>query len=122
MNAQASSSNSAFDYIKWFVVVALIVAAVAGNYYYSAESLIIRFVGVLVVLAVAGALALTTKKGKDVNRLRKESWAEVRKVVWPTRQETLQTTLVVVGFVLVVALALFLVDSVLSWLVSLAIG
>jgi len=122
MNAQATSSNSAFDYVKWFVVVALISAAVAGNYYFSAESLIIRFVGVLFVLTLAGALALTTRKGKDVNRLRKEAWVEVRKVVWPTRQETSQTTLVVVGFVLVVAVVLFIVDSLLSWVVSLIIG
>jgi preprotein translocase subunit SecE len=51
-----------------------------------------------------------------------ESVAEAKKVVWPTRQETVQTTLIVVGFVLVVALILFGVDSLLSWLVSLVIG
>ncbi|MEJ2042840.1 MAG: preprotein translocase subunit SecE [Reinekea sp.] len=122
MNAQASPSNSVFDYVKWFVVVALIVAAVGGNYYFSTESLIVRFVGVLVVLVAAGALALTTRKGKDVNRLRKEAWVEVRKVVWPTRQETLQTTLIVVAFVLVVAFILFFIDMLLSWVVSQIIG
>ena len=122
MNAQASSSSVAFDYVKWFVVVALIVAAVGGNFYFSTESLIIRFVGVLVAMVAACALALTTTKGKDVNRLRKEAWVEVKKVVWPTRQETVQTTLIVIAFVIVVALILFGFDSLLSWLVSKIIG
>ena len=122
MNAQAKSSNTAFDYVKWFVVIALIAAAIGGNYYFAAESLIFRVIGVLVVLLLALAVAITTEKGKAVNRLRKEAWVEVRKVVWPTRQETVQTTLVVIGFVLVVALILWAVDSLLGWLVSLVIG
>jgi len=122
MNAQVNSSNSVFDYFKWFVVIALVVSAIGGNYYFSAESLIFRVLGVIVLLALAIGVALATEKGKSVNRLRKEAWVEVRKVVWPTRQETVQTTLVVIGFVLVVALILWAVDSLLGWLVSIVIG
>jgi len=122
MNAQVKSSNKAMDYLKWFVVVALVVLAIGGNYYFGAESLILRVVGVLVLLAAAVGVALTTDKGKDVSRLRKEAWVEVRKVVWPTRQETLQTTGIVVVFVAVVALVLWLVDMLLDWGVSFIIG
>ena len=122
MNAQVSSSNTVFDYFKWFIVIVLVVLAIGGNYYFSAESLIFRVLGVLVALGLAVALALTTEKGKAVNRLRKEAWVEVRKVVWPTRQETVQTTLVVIGFVLVVALILWLVDTLLSLGIKFVIG
>jgi preprotein translocase subunit SecE len=122
MNAQVSSSNTVFDYFKWFLVIALVVAAIGGNYYFAAESLIFRVLGVLVALGLAVALALTTERGKAVNRLRKEAWVEVRKVVWPTRQETVQTTLVVIGFVLVVALILWLVDTLLSFGIKFVIG
>jgi preprotein translocase subunit SecE len=122
MNAQVSSSNTVFDYFKWFLVIALVVAAIGGNYYFAAESLIFRVLGVLVALGLAVAVALTTDRGKAVNRLRKEAWVEVRKVVWPTRQETVQTTLVVIGFVLVVALILWLVDTLLSFGIKFVIG
>lgn len=122
MNAQVRSSNPALDYAKWFLALALIAASVAGNYYFSAESLILRVVGVLLALLLALGVAVTTTRGKAINRLRQEAWVEVRKVVWPARQETVQTTLVVIGFVLVVALILWGVDSLLSWLVSIVIG
>jgi preprotein translocase subunit SecE len=114
MNAQVNSSNNAFDWFKWIVVVALVAATVYGNFYFAEQSLIVRVVVVLVVLAIALGVAVTTVKGRSVNRLRKEAWVEVRKVVWPTRQETVQTTMVVIGFVLVVALILWGVDTVLG--------
>ena len=122
MNAQANSPSTAVGFLKWFVVIALIVAAVGGNYYFSAEALVLRVLGVVIALSAAVAVFLTTEKGKSVNRLRKEAWVEVRKVIWPTRQETVQTTLVVIAFVLVVALILWAVDSILGWLVSFVIG
>jgi len=122
MNAQVNSTNSVVDYSKWFVAIVLIFLAIGGNYYFSAESLIYRVLGVVVLLAAAMGVALLTEKGKSINRLRKEAWVEVRKVVWPTRQETVQTTLVVIGFVLVVALILWAVDTLIGWLVSMVIG
>lgn len=122
MNAQVKTTSSFFDMTKWVVAVVLVVAAIGGNYYFSAESLIIRVVGVLVLLGLSIAVALTTVKGKSINRLRKEAWVEVRKVVWPTRQETVQTTLIVIAFVLVVALILWAVDSLLSLAVSSVLG
>lgn len=122
MNAQVKTTSSFLDIAKWVVAVVLVVAAIGGNYYFSAESLIYRVIGVLVLLGLAIAVGLTTAKGKTVNRLRKEAWVEVRKVVWPTRQETVQTTLIVIAFVLVVALILWAVDSLLSLAVSSVLG
>lgn len=122
MNSQANSTNSALDYLKWFVAIALIVAAIGGNYYFSSEALLLRVIGVIVLLGSAVLVGLTTVRGQAINKLRKEAWAEVRKVIWPTRQETVQTTLIVIAFVLVVALILWGIDTLLSYIVSLVLG
>ncbi|KGE02526.1 preprotein translocase subunit SecE [Pseudohaliea rubra] len=113
---------SRFDALKWSVVFALVAVAVVGNSYFANESLLYRVLGILVLAAMAGALALQTAKGAAFWSLVKGSRTEIRKVVWPSRQETVQTTLIVVAFVLVVALILWGLDSFLGWLVSLVIG
>lgn len=122
MNAQVESQNTVLDWFKWILVMLLLAAAIGGNYYYGNESLLIRTLGVVALALVAVGIALTTAKGRYVNRLRKEAWVEVRKVVWPTRQETTQTTLIVIGVVLLVALILWGIDSLLGLLVSRVIG
>ncbi|UWN49308.1 Protein translocase subunit SecE [Alcanivorax sp. ALC70] len=76
----------------------------------------------LVVGLVAAFVALQTEQGKAFNQLRKDSMVELRKVVWPSRQETLQTTLIVLVFVLIVALLLFVLDWVLNGAISMLIG
>ena len=122
MTLKAEAQESRFDLLKWLVVVALVVVGVVGNQYYSAQPILYR---VLVLLALAGAAAfvgLQTGRGKAFFVLAKEARAEIRKVVWPTRQETTQTTLIVVAVVLVMALLLWGLDSLLGWLVSLIVG
>ena len=114
--------TSRFDGLKWVVVFALVAVAVVGNSYFANESLLYRVLGILVLAAIAGFVALQTAKGAAFWSLVKGSRTEIRKVVWPTRQETVQTTLIVVAFVLVVALILWGLDSFLGWLVSLVIG
>lgn len=116
------ASEFRFDSIKWLFVAALVGAGVYGNSYFAAESLLYRVLGLLAVAVVAGAIALQTAKGAAFWDLTKGSRAEIRKVVWPTRQETVQTTLIVVAFVMLVALILWALDSLLGWLVSLVIG
>ncbi|WP_250656523.1 preprotein translocase subunit SecE [Alkalimarinus coralli] len=122
MNAKVEVDESRFDGLKWFSVVALVVVAVAGNHYFSAESLLYRVLALLVLASVAGFIALQTLKGKKFSALLKDAKSEIRKVVWPTRQELTQTTMIVIVFVLVVALILWGLDSLISWLVSGLIG
>jgi preprotein translocase subunit SecE len=122
MNARAETKDSRLDVLKWLVVVALVVVAVVGNQYFSAEPILYRVLGVLVLAGAAAALALQTTKGRVFAGLVKEARVEIRKVVWPTRQETSQTTLIVVVVVLVMALLLWGLDSLLGWLVSLIVG
>ena len=111
-----------FDTLKWLVVAALVAAGVVGNSYFADQSLLYRVLGLLALAAVAGLIALQTAKGAAFWDLVKGSRTEIRKVVWPTRQETVQTTMIVVVFVLLVALVLWGLDGFLGWLVSLAIG
>jgi preprotein translocase subunit SecE len=101
MNSKVEAGNR-LDSVKW-LLVALLVAAGLG----------------LLVLAVgAGAIALQTERGQAFWKLVREARVEIRKVVWPTRQETTQTTLIVVVFVLVAALILWGLDTLLGWLAS----
>jgi preprotein translocase subunit SecE len=121
MLMSVETTTSRFDTIKWIVVIALVALAVIGNSYYGDQSLLFRVLGILALAGVAGAIALQTAKGAAFWALVKGSRTEIRKVVWPTQQETRQTTMIVVAFVLLVALLLWGLDSFLGWLVSLAI-
>ena len=122
MTLKAEAQESRFDLLKWLVVVALVVVGVVGNQYYSAQPILYRVLVLLVLAGVAAFVGLQTGKGKAFFVLAKEARAEIRKVVWPTRQETTQTTLIVVAVVLVMAVLLWGLDSLLGWLVSLIVG
>ncbi|MBF7144096.1 MULTISPECIES: preprotein translocase subunit SecE [Pseudomonas] len=122
MMPKAEASDTRFDLLKWLVVVALVVVGVVGNQYYSASPVLYRVLALIVLAAVAAYVALQTAKGKSFFVLAKEARTEIRKVVWPTRQETAQTTMIVVAVVLVMALLLWGLDSLLGWLVSLIVG
>lgn len=122
MNAKAEATGSRFDLLKWLVVAALVIVGVVGNQYFSAEPILYRVLVLLAIAIVAGFVALQTTKGQSFFVLAKEARVEIRKVVWPTRQETTQTTMIVVAVVLVMALLLWGLDSLLGWLVSLIVG
>lgn len=122
MNAKAEAKDSRFDLPKWLLVAALVVVGVVGNQYYSAEPILYRVLVLLAIAVAAAFVGLQTVKGQAFFSLAKEARVEIRKVVWPTRQETTQTTLIVVAVVLVMSLLLWGVDSLLGWLVSLIVG
>ncbi|KZX86412.1 preprotein translocase subunit SecE [Oleiphilus sp. HI0009] len=122
MNAKLEKENAALDSVKWIVALSIVAAGVVGNYYFSAESLLYRVIALLVLAVVAGWVALQTTKGKQFSALVSEAKTEIRKVVWPTRPELIQTTFMVVVFVLVVALVLWGVDSLIGWVISSVIG
>jgi preprotein translocase subunit SecE len=115
-------ASPGLDAFKWLVVLALGAAAVVGNTYYAEQSLLYRAPVLVVVGVLAVFIALSTLRGVAFWSLVKEARTEIRKVVWPTRQETNQTTLLVVGVVLVVAVILWGLDTLIGWLMSLIIG
>jgi len=110
------------DKIKMAVAVALVIAGVWGYYHFSDTAQVLRVLMVLGGLIAAGAVAWLTAPGKELFIFSQEAWQEASKVSWPTRKETVQTTLVVFAFVVVMALFLFAVDTTLAWLVSLITG
>ena len=117
-----SSSADKLEPVKWILGLALLAIAIYGNSYFSDQSLLYRVIGVMVLVGGALLVLSFTGKGRDFVRLLKEARSEMRKIVWPTRQETMQTTLGVVVIVLVVALILWLVDTLLGWLILKIIG
>ncbi len=121
-STDTTTGQSVLDWAKWLLVVALIGGGIFANWYYQDQSLLNRVLGLVVLAVVAVAIALQTERGRGIWSLLKESRTEIRRVVWPTRQETTQTTLVVVALVLVFSLILWGLDSLLSWLVSSVIG
>ena len=121
-NAETPDSSSAADTMKWVVAFVLLAAAVVGNYLYGELSVVIRAAGVVVLIAAALGVAATTTKGKAAIYFSKESRMEIRKLVWPTRQETMQTTLIVLAVCIVMSLVLWGIDGIMVRLVSLATG
>lgn len=109
---------NSLDVIKWTGVFVLVVAIVVGNAYYSDDSLALRSTVIIIVGIVAIFLAFTTEKGKGAFEFIKQSRGELRKVIWPTRQETVQTTLMIAGIVLLMSLILWGIDSLFAYLVS----
>lgn len=117
-----ADAEGRLDGLKWLVVAALVVAGVIGNSYYGNESLLYRILALVALTAVAALIAVQTRKGAAFWRLVKDARTEVRKVVWPTRQEATQTTLIVVAFVILTALILWGLDTLLGWVASKIIG
>jgi len=122
MSTKLESQESQYDGLKWLLVVVLVAVGVVGNYIFSAESVLYRVLALVVLAGMASFVALKTEKGGKFASLVKDAKIEIRKVVWPTRQELTQTTLIVVVFVLVVALVLWGIDSLVSWSISGIIG
>lgn len=119
----AGQSNfSAVETLKWVVVAVLVAVAVWGNSYYGEISPLYRALGVLAIGVVAGFVALQTEQGRNFNQLRKDAMVELRKITWPTRRETLQTTGIVLIFVVIIALILFVLDWILNGLISVVLG
>lgn len=122
MSTKAELHDDRFDVVKWIVVAIVVLAGVYGNHYFAAEPVLYRAVALVVLGLVAGFVALQTARGKSFWALVKEARIEIRKVVWPTRPETTQTTLIVVAVVLVMALILWGLDTLLGWIISQFIG
>ena len=114
--------GASLDWLKWGLVGIIVALAVYANWYYQEQSLFLRVLGLLIAGAAAFLIAVKTEKGNAAWNLIKEARSEIRRVVWPTNNETTQTTLVVIVMVFIFSLILWGLDSLLSWLVSSLIG
>ncbi len=110
------------DKIKIALAVALVIAGLFGYYYWDQSALIIRVACVLGGAVASVVVFWTSAVGKEFFVYARESVDEAKRVVWPTRKETIQTTAVVFGFVLIMAIFLWLIDASLLWAVRLLMG
>lgn len=126
---QEQDEVSILDRMKWWFVYLVVIAGIAGNWYYGGDPEDGSYIAplwralILVGLAVGCAfLLLTTERGRNLWILLRDARSEIRRVIWPTRQETLQTTWIVLILIVIFALILWLLDSGLSFLVQIVIG
>lgn len=113
--SQVETVSSGADKAKLAVVVVLVLASVAGFYLLAKQGVWVQWAILLVGLAAAAGVFLVSESGKQFVAFAKDSWKEVKKVVWPTRKETMQMTGYVFAFVVVMALFLWLTDKTLEW-------
>jgi preprotein translocase subunit SecE len=113
-NTNIETVSTAADRLKIAIAVLAVIAGLAGFYILSQQPLVLRIAAVLVGLGVAAGVAATSEPGKRFFAFGRESVAETKKVVWPSRKETIQTTLVVFGFVILMAIFLWLTDKILE--------
>jgi len=113
---KVQTTNTAADKAKRAVAAALALSALAIYFMLSKQGQLVQWLGFLVGWAAAIVVFLMSESGKQLVAFGRDAWREVRKVVWPTRKEATQITAYVFGFVLIMALFLWLTDKTLEWL------
>ena len=93
--------------LKLTIATLPIAVAIGAFYYYAEQSLLLRVIGLLVAVGVSVFIAMQSEHGRTAAAFMRDARTEVRKVVWPTRKETAQVTLIVVALVITVALFLW---------------
>lgn len=122
MNSKVETVGTRLDTAKLVVALLIVLSAIGAFYIYAEQSLLLRVIGMLIAAAVASVIALQTDKGRQVWGFFQEAQIEVRKVVWPTRQETVQTTLIVILMVIFIAIFLWMLDLFLGWSIGELMG
>jgi len=113
---QVETVSTAGDKAKLGVAAALVIAALAAFYLLTKQGQLAQWGALVVGLAAAVIVFFTAEAGKELLAFGRDAWREVKKVVWPERREAMQLTAYVFGFVLIMALFLWLTDKTLEWL------
>ncbi len=122
MVTKTEQQSSGFDTVKLVFSLLVLAAGIFAFYYFKEESQLLRVLGILAVAVVSFLIVATTMLGKRSIGFAKDARVEVRKVVWPSRQETTQTTIAVLVMVLIVAIMLWLIDMFLGWGIKSLLG
>lgn len=122
MSDNAESVSNPLDWIKWVIIAALLGGLVYGYGVYEEISVLYRALVAVGVVVVALGIAATTLKGQAFLGFAKDSRIEVRKVVWPTRQEVVRMTLIILAATAVVGVMLYFIDMIIVWAVGLVTG
>jgi preprotein translocase subunit SecE len=113
---QVQTVNTGADKAKLGAAAALVIAALAAFYMLGKQGQLVQWAVFLVCLAAAVVVFFTAEPGRQLAAFGRDAWREVKKVVWPARKEAIQITAYVFGFVLIMALFLWLTDKTLEWL------
>jgi preprotein translocase subunit SecE len=124
MNAKSETTteSTALDKVKIFLAIAIVIGGIAGYYIYEDAPAVLRIGAVIFALAIGIGVFSTSGVGRDLWRFIQGSRIELRKVVWPNRQETGQTTLVIIFFVIIMGIFFWLLDMFLMWATRLLTG
>ena len=114
--SQVQTVSTGADKAKLVAAAALVVAALAAFYLLGTRGPLVQWVVLVLGLAFAAAAFFSSESGRQLVAFGRDAWREVRKVVWPARKEAIQITAYVFGFVLIMALFLWLTDKTLEWL------
>ena len=114
MNSTTETQQGSIDIFKFLVALVVLTISLVGFYYYSEAPKIVRVLGVLAGIIVSLVIVSQTLKGRQTIGFVRDAQVEVRKIVWPTRQETSQTTLFVIIVVIIFAILLWVLDLGLS--------
>jgi preprotein translocase subunit SecE len=118
MNPKTSPQNNVGDIVKWIAAVFLTLAGIIANYYYHEIPWSLRLAGWIILIIMLLTITLQTSQGKRFLIFSKDARMELGKVDWPTRQETVQFTVGVALMVVIMAVALWLIDTALLWIVK----
>ncbi|MDH3729056.1 MAG: preprotein translocase subunit SecE [Myxococcales bacterium] len=116
------TGNSTLDTLKLLAAGGILLGGIVGYYYYADVSVLIRVIGVMLALAAAVFVALQSSRGQEFWKFVQGSRIELRKVVWPTREETIQTTITVLIFATVMGVFFWLLDMFLLYVTRLLTG
>ena len=114
MNSKTETQQGSIEILKFLLALGVLLISLVGFYYYSEAPKIFRVLGVLTGVIVSFVILSQTLKGRQAIDFVKEAQVEFRKFVWPTRQETTQTTLFVIIVVIIFAILLWVLDLGLS--------
>ena len=114
-STQVETVSTTADKAKLGLAVALVLASLTGFYLLGKQGQLVQWGALIAGLVAAVVVFLTSEPGKQFVAFGRDSWREVKKVVWPSRKETLQMTAYVFGFVVIMALFLWLTDKTLEW-------
>jgi preprotein translocase subunit SecE len=114
-NPSVQTVSTAADKGKVYGALLLVIAAIAGFYWLDKQGALAQWGALILGLIAATVLYLTSESGKELMGLFRDSWRELKKVVWPSRKEAIQLTLYVFGFVVVMAFMLWITDKTLEW-------
>ena len=113
--SQVETVSTSADKVKLSVAVVLVFASIASFYFLSKQGPLVQWAALLVGLVIAVVVFLVSEQGRQFVGFARDAWREVKKVVWPTRKETLQMTGYVFAFVVVMAIFLWGTDKTLEW-------